>query len=384
MLRPSPRRTAIQAVISVAVAVITAATIVIVMGPSATTPSSSRAQRTSTSTAISVPTTAPPPALSVRGTRFVDAAGNQVTLVGAARESLEYLCAGDGHFTPADFQAMRRWGMNIVRITLSSEFWAGAGGQCPNYHQTVIQAVANAESEGLYVMLALQWDAPFDTPHDRAYGGVQCPMPDNQKDVTMWRDLATIYRGDQRVLFDLFSEPHDVSWNVWLNGGLIANAKCYLINRNGGLETGTYQAIGMRDLVAAVRAIAPSNIVVVSGLDWGYQLDQLPSYALTGSNIVYSTHPFNYQGKQAANWPGDFGDVAATFPVIAAEFGSYDCGTSFNRQIIAYFNAQHISWLAWAWNVGDCTGPSLLASWSGTPSQPYGAFIQQQMLALSH
>ncbi|HKD74812.1 MAG TPA: cellulase family glycosylhydrolase, partial [Ktedonobacterales bacterium] len=241
----------------------------------------------------------PVPALSVQGTQFVDADGNPVTLVGATRQSLEYLCNGDGHFLPADFRAMRSWGMNTVRITVSSEFWAGSGGNCPNYHQTIAEAVSNAESVGMYVILALQWDAPFDTAHDRVYGGVQCPMPDNHKDVGMWRDLAQIYRYDQRVLFDVFSEPHDVNWNTWLNGGTISGAACYIISQgNGQTETGTYDAIGMRDLVAAVRAVSLHTIIIVSGLDWGYNLSDVGSGGvLSESNVVYSTHPFNYGTK---------------------------------------------------------------------------------------
>jgi endoglucanase len=327
----------------------------------------------------------PVPALSVQGTQFVNADGTPVTLIGATRQSLEYLCNGDGHFQPADFQAMRSWGMNTVRITISSEFWAGAGGNCPNYHQTVAEAVINAESVGMYVILALQWDAPFDTQHDRIYGGVQCPMPDNQKDVGMWRDLAQIYRYDQRVIFDVFSEPHDVGWNTWLNGGTISGAACYIISQqNNQTETGTYHAIGMRDLVAAVRAISLNTIIIVSGLDWGYNLSNVGADGvLSGNNIVYSTHPFNYGTKAPAYWPQDFGTLAQKQPVIAAEFGSYDCGTSYIADAIAYFNAHHISWLAWAWNVGNCGGPSLLASWSGTPTSPYGTYIRQQMQAMN-
>jgi endoglucanase len=371
------------------VAVVIVATAIILPQQSTPASTSPGAGATASATAVAATATATPvplPALAVRGTQIFDSAGKPVTLIGVARESLEYDCnqytVGDGHFQLQDFQAMRSWGANTVRITLSSEFWSGAGGDCLKYHQTVMQAVANAEAAGLYVMLTLQWDAPYDTTYDRTHGGVQCPMPDNQKDVAFWRDLATIYGHDQHVLFDLFSEPHDVSWDVWLNGGTIANAACYTIGANETIEPGTYTAIGMRALVAAVRAIAPQNIIVVSGLNWGYDLSELSQYAISGANIVYSTHPFDYGNKLPQDWPADFGNMTASFPIIAGEFGSYDCGTSYNSQAIAYFNAHHMSWLAWAWDDhSGCGGPSLLADWSGAPSQPYGAFIRQQMLA---
>ena len=51
------------------------------------------------------------------------------------------------------------------------------------------------------------------------------------------------------------------------------------------------------------------------------------------------------------------------------------------EQAINYFKSQNISWLAWTWQTGSCSGPSLLADWSGKPSIPYGSFIQRQMQA---
>jgi endoglucanase len=344
------------------------------------------ASATGTPAATPSPTATPQPllpGLRVQGTQFVDDAGQPVRLIGASRQSLEYLCHGDGHFGLSDFQAMRAWGMNAVRITLSSEFWAGAGGNCPDYHTTVTQAVFNAESAGLYVILDLQWNAPFDTAFDRTHGGVQCPMPDATDDVQMWTDLATIYHDDHAVIFDLFSEPHDVSWDVWLHGGTVSWG-CYVLNAGAGAtqENATYQAIGMQALVDRVRAVAPANILIVSGLNWGYDLSGIArGYALRGTNIVYGTHPFDYSNKQPADWPAAFGNLAMHYPVIATEFGSYDCGTSYTATAIRYFNAHGMSWLAWAWNAGDCSGPSLLAAWDGTPSQPYGAYIQAQMQA---
>src|SRR5690242_12947467 len=59
-------------------------------------------------TAALVPTLAPishastpessPDRLAVQGTRIVNAAGAPVTLIGAADYSLEFSCAGNGHF----------------------------------------------------------------------------------------------------------------------------------------------------------------------------------------------------------------------------------------------------------------------------------------------
>ncbi len=127
----------------------------------------------------STPTPTPDIALSLSGAQIMRG-GQPVTLVGAARYSLEFECHGDGHFQLSDFQAMRTWG------------------------------VASAEHAGLYVILDIQRDAPFSLAQDAIDGGSQCPLPD-QYDAALWRQAAQTYRNDPRVLLDLFGEPYNVS-----------------------------------------------------------------------------------------------------------------------------------------------------------------------------
>lgn len=349
--------------------------------------SSATPEATATATLIATPNTNSNqlPALTVAGNHLTNTQGQTVTLIGASHSSLEYSCTGDGHMSIADFQLMRSWGMNAVRLPVSSEFWADSGNDCPQYHQTVEQTISNAESAGLYVILDLQWNAPFDTPYDRQHGGEQCPLPDTGKDTQFWRDIAALYKNNTGVLFDIFGEPHDISWSQWYNGGSITNL-CMLIggSSNGQVVPGTYTAVGMQAMTNTIRAIAPNNIIVAAGINWGYDLSGLgEGYALNGGNIIYDTHPFNYGGKQPSNWTNDFGRFTGTYVIIAGEFGSYDCGTSYISAAITYFNAHHMSWLAWAWNNYGCGGPALLSNWNGTPSQPYGAYIKTQMLQVT-
>ncbi|HLW03680.1 MAG TPA: cellulase family glycosylhydrolase [Ktedonobacterales bacterium] len=318
-------------------------------------------------------------ALSIAGNQIVDAEGQAVTLVGVNRSSLEYLCSGDGHFQLADFLAMRSWGMNIVRISLSSEFWANADNRCPGYRQTVRAAIANAEQAGLYVILDLQWNAPFNLPDDSKYGGGQYPLPDSAKDLAFWQDIARLYRSDPAVLFDLFGEPHDISWDAWYNGGPL-DTQLYQGNHPAGGDE-TYEAIGMPALAAKVRAIAPENLILISGPNWGFDLSEISTHPIQLPNLLYSTHPFDYGGKEPGDWPTAFGSLTQHQAVIAAEFGSYSCQTDYIATAIAYFEAHHMSWLAWGWTPGPCGAPSLLKDWAGTPISPYGDYIRQQMLA---
>ena len=313
--------------------------------------------------------------LVVRNRQIYATTGQRVTLVGASHSDLEYSCKGDGHFQTTDFQAMRAWGMTVVRIPLWSKFWLNLDGTCPNYQTLVAQTVANAEAANLFVILDLQWIYPFPTPSYVDSNGnqlYQYPMPDTGESLQFWQQLAKQYGPDPRVIFDLYGEPNGVTWQTWYSGGFITTA-------NGG-----YQAIGMRALLDAVRKIAPNNVVIISGTNWGYDLSLVgTTYTFPEKNVLFGTHPFDHGDKQLTDFNRAFGTTAATkVAVIVTEFGGYDCTTGYITPAIAYFNQHHIPWLAWAWAPYGCSTPSMLSNWNGTPSQPYGAYIQAQMLAL--
>jgi endoglucanase len=335
--------------------------------PTTTPPNDSRALATITASP-------PVPSLVVRDRQLYTTTGEHVTLIGASHSSLEYSCAGDGHFGLADFQAMRMWGMNVVRIPLWSRYWLNIGNTCPGYQQTVAAAVTNAEAAHLYVILDLQWTyAQSQPPYTNPDGtpNYQFPMPDNGEATQFWQQVAAQYKDDRRVLFDLYGEPNSVTWQRWYSGGSVTTTN------------GTYQAIGMRALVDVVRRIAPDNVIIVNGLDWGYDLSQIgTTYRFPEKNLLFGTHPFDHGDKQLTDFDRAFGIPSTRIAVIATEFGAYDCTTDYITSAISYFNVHHISWLAWAWAPSGCSTPSLLNNWNGTPSQPYGAYIQQQMLAM--
>ena len=69
------------------------------------------------------------------------------------------------------------------------------------------------------------------------------------------------------IIFDLYNEPHDVSWDIWLNGGQVEEKA---FRRN---PAKTFQAVGMQALPDAVRATGSAkNLVVAGGLDWAYDM----------------------------------------------------------------------------------------------------------------
>jgi hypothetical protein len=312
------------------------------------------------------------------GTTVCSADGTAHLFHGVDRPSMEWEPTGQ-EISLADFQAMVGWRANVVRIALNQDFWlsnaylhnhiAGAA----TYPATVAQAVQWAEAAGLDVILDLHWsdqgnlnvkEVGGDTPQDMAGGSAQQQMADVNS-ITFWSEVAAKFKGDGRVLFELYNEPNGISWDVWLNGGAGPG----------------YQVAGMQQLYDAVRKAGAHNVVIAGGLQWAFELSNVGTAPVQGYNIMYATHPYE-SNDSPGQWPASFGYLAAgdIAPVIATEFGGSDCTGSWDSQLIAFANQYNISWTAWAWYPGGCSFPSLIADWTYTPTEA-GVAVQTALRA---
>ena len=274
---------------------------------------------------------------------------------GVARPSLEWSSGGEG-LLAADFQMMATWKANVVRIPLNQDFWLAASPlHDPGYAPLVDQVVRWAEAAGMDVILDLHWSDAGTLGGCPPTSGCQQKMPDRNS-VTFWSEVASRYAGDGRVLFELYNEPHNVRWDVWLSGG----------------DTGDgWQAAGMQQLYDTVRAAGANNLVVLGGLDWAYDLSGVPAHRVAGYNITYATHPYGGSRSEGRSkfWDIYWGSLTATDPVIVTEFGdTTTCADDYARDVLDYADAHAASWTAWAWIPKGCAFPSLLTDWNASPS----------------
>jgi len=306
----------------------------------------------------------------VNGNTICTADGRAHQLHGVDRPSLEWSSTGE-LLSLADFRLMASWNANVVRIALNQDFWLAASPlHDPGYASLVDSAVGWAETAGMDVILDLHW-SDAGVLGGCSAGGCQQKMPDANS-VTFWSEVAARYKHDGRVLFELYNEPHDVSWDVWRSGGTIA--------ADG--TTAGFEAAGMQQLHDAVRAAGAENLVIIGGLNWAYDLSGVPAHRIAGHNIVYATHPYNTPGRRPANWDRSWGFLTATDPVIITEFGGLDdatCATDYSAALIRYADAHAASWTAWAWFPGGCTFPALIDDWWATPSPP-GVVVKAALL----
>jgi endoglucanase len=329
-----------------------------------------------------------------QGNLIIGADNKPYLFHGIARDDLEYDCGSDGHYTQQELAYMGTgkstaqdmyWGANLVRLPLSESLWlygnSSIGCSAASYQALVKQVVDTLTTLHLNVLLDLQWtDAGNQTGSVGDFAGDAWSMPD-QDSVTFWQQIATIYKSYSNVLFEVFNEPHEnVGWSCWRSGCLITNDSPSSSGHDHHLFT--YQAVGMQTLVNTIRAAGANNLALVAGRNWGFDLSQIPTYHLSGTNIVYDTHPYPYTGKWAANWDDAFGNLSATYPVMSAESGEYDCKSAYIASLLNYFDAHDISWVTWAWvtpNVDTCTYPRINSTLTGVPSPGLGQFVRNYM-----
>ena len=330
------------------------------------------------------------PQLKISGNQVVIASsGCTVRLKGMDVSGMEYVPTGDGGtghpttvingVTMTDYvsiitEAVQTWHANFIRFPLNQDFWFGCSNTSGTPNQTayrdMIQAVVNyCSANNVYVALDLHWSGTSSgTSATAPCGGsgwgtstAQQNMPDWNA-VTFWSSLASAYANNPAVLFDLYNEPHDVSWSVWQNGGA-----------TGATPS---QSPGLQGLLNAVRGAGANNVVVAGGLDWAYDLTGLSTNALTdpsGNGIIYAAHVYPNKGTAGAStWDPKVTVATGSHAVIVSEFGQgTNDGGSWDNSLLSWLNGSNDNSYVYsgsAWCFSSDVGPTLLTSFSGYPT----------------
>jgi hypothetical protein len=332
--------------------------------------------------------------LRVRGNRLVDGPGrgHAVQLRGVSRSGLEYACIeGWGYFdsphpdrvdTPAMIAAMKSWDINVVRVPLNEDCWLGLStpaGRGGRPYQKIVQRYVRALGDaGLYVLLDLHRAAPRAR---RAQGLLR--MADADHAPAFWRSVARTFKTDHAVIFDLYNEPNHISWGCWEHG-------CTIPAYDDGYgPVPSYRAVGMQQLVNAVRSTGATQPLMLSGTSYAHDVSQWlsheprdPLHALVASNHNYGGLSPCEAGCQSAILA-----VHQRVPVELGEMGETDCAHGYIDSTMAWADAHGIGYVGWAWDAvaphsWTCGGgPALITSYDGTPTQ-YGIGLRDHLQGL--
>ncbi|HTK11744.1 MAG TPA: cellulase family glycosylhydrolase [Ktedonobacteraceae bacterium] len=327
-----------------------------------------------------------PPAITglhISGNQLVNGSNVAIIPHGVNRSGTEYMCVqGNGFFdgpsNAASVDAMASWHINTVRVPLNEDCWLGINGSPseysgPAYQKAIIDYVHLLNSKNIIAILDLHWSAPGVTLATK-----QLAMPDADHSPAFWTSVATTFKGNSSVIFDLFNEPFPDTWDCWLQGSSAPlTAPCDKID---------FAVAGMQTLVNTVRATGANNVLITSGLgyadylkDWTENKPQDPDH-----NVMAAFHAYNFaQCSSVSCLQENIQPILATAPVIVAELGENDCQQGYVDKTMDWLDKMHVGYLGWSWNVADCKKfPALINSYNGTPTA-FGAGLKARFSDLA-
>ncbi len=347
--------------------------------------------------------------LHVSGNQLLNSAGKVVRPLGVDRAGSEYMCDAAGDTTVFDdgstpttaaagaaldtsanaatISAFQSWGIQAVRLPLNEDCWLGINGYpaasytSTVYQQTIESYVNLLTSNNFVVILDLHWTAPGTTQSN-----AQEAMPDLNHAPAFWTSVATAFKSNSSVIFDLFNEPftgntgnNPNAWSCWKNGSTAASTSpCSDV---------PFAAAGMQTLVTTVRATGATNVLMLGGLAYSNDLSGWLANEPTDplNNLAASFHLYNFNTCNYVNcWVVNVAPVAAKVPVIAGEIGENDCASTFINLAMNWLDSEGIGYLAWAWNTYNCGNfPALISDYSGTPTA-YGQGFKTHLYDLAN
>jgi aryl-phospho-beta-D-glucosidase BglC (GH1 family) len=303
--------------------------------------------------------------ISVDGNRFVDEEGNTIVLKGVSIADPDKLMA-NGRWSKSHLEAVKSWGANVIRVPVHPVAWRERGKA--GYFELLDQAVIWATELEIYLLI--DWHS-IGNPLS---GMFQHPQYNTtgQETREFWRAVSHRYAGIPTIAFyEIFNEPTRyngqlgyASWEDWKEFN--------------------------EEIISIIYAHDQSTVPLVAGFNWAYELHNVKDNPIDAEGIGYVTHPYpqKVEPPYEEKWERDFGYVADTYPVLAAEFGftrpenpdahiPVMAGPEYGEAIISYFDKKGISWAAWCFDPD--WSPWLISDWEYTPTEQ-GAFFRTKML----
>ena len=198
--------------------------------------------------------------LKVDGNKIVDKNNKIISLAGNSFFWTNNNWGGNKYYKSSVVSWLKLdWNSTIVRAAMGVE---DSGGYLDdknsnlNRIKTIIDA---AIKEGVYVII------DWPSHHAEDY---------TDEAVAFFKDMATLYGSYDNVIYEIYNEPLDVSWDNVI--------KPYA-------ET----------VIAAIRAIDSDNMIVVGTPEWSQKVDLAADNPITNyENIAYTLHFYSVNHKQ--------------------------------------------------------------------------------------
>jgi endoglucanase len=197
--------------------------------------------------------------IKVSNGQVVSSSGSPVVLRGM---SLFWSSFSEGApFYTADVvkQLKCNWNINLIRAAMGVEEGSGYLNNQASQQQLVETVIQAAIDNGIYVLV--DW-------HDH--------NAQNHKSqaIAFFKAIAQKYGSNPHIIYETFNEPLQVDW--------ASVVKPYHV-----------------DVVAAIRAIDPDNIIVLGTPTWSQDVDVAAGNPVSGTNLCYTLHYYAATHKQS-------------------------------------------------------------------------------------
>lgn len=273
--------------------------------------------------------------LHTQGRDIVDQNNNKVILRGINLISTNWGQTYDGWNPKAIDVAARDWNINVIRTRIyQNEYEQNHAKFFLTFEKEILNP---AKKHGLYVVV-------------HPWFGENLSLPD-QGGIKMWLAFANRYKNDPHIIYDLLAEPRDITFVELKN---------------------TYTT-----LIPQIRTISPNSLIMVTGLDWGRDINAWLGDPLPYDNIIYRSNPYN----KTAEFPAMFGKIAEEYPVFLGEFGTDEKLSMTEKDVVdilGYADAAGLGWTAWHFTSTGC--PCLLADDRNFVPTSYGQIVKDNLL----
>jgi len=265
--------------------------------------------------------------------------------------------------TAADYETVKKdWRANTVRLSIHPGVFKR---DLDDMKKILEDEVGAARGQGLYVII--DWHVigmPNGWYKPSVYGEEHYYSYDSNFNTAkeFWEMMAVKYRGDRGVMFELWNEPADQKNNNW------QNLKPY-----------------MERLYDIIRSQGASNIIIIPGVWWAYDLRDIKDKPLIGENIAYSWHNYEANGRYLS-WSQALDGLNDKYPIIVTEWGyeidptsSYNVRTDYPGKFKQFILDKGLHFTAWCWH--SKWKPRMFESDWETLSD-YGKFVRSFLIEL--
>jgi len=234
-------------------------------------------------------------------------------------------------------------------------------------------------------------------------------MADADHAAAFWTSVATQFKSNPAVIFELFNEPFldatalvgHTPWPDLLNGGTVTKV---LYGGGSGVKDLTWSTAGMQPMLDAVRATGATNVVLTATLQWSQQMDGWLKYKPTDPagqlGAVWHAYAASKYPTQVACVADGILSVglpqcsglemnavqsimAAGYPVVITEFGDAIGGSTapWAAVLLPFADTNGIGYLGWTWDSWSGHKENvLITDAAGDPTPGYGTYVKKHYL----